>query len=78
MCGRTCENEDDDHGEYVWVLGQHPGRVQGHVRPRELPNGLPNQLVKRCAPGPRYARGTCRETHHQVEEKATVNTAPVV
>ena len=78
MCDRTCEDENDDHGKYVRVLGQHPRCVQGHMLPRELPNGLPNQLIKCGTPGPSYARGTCRETHHQMEEKATVNTAPVV
>ena len=77
-CGCTCEDENDDHGKYVRVLSQHPGCMQGHVRPQELLHGLPNQLIKRRTPGPRYARGTCGETHCQMEEKATVNTAPVV
>lgn len=65
--GLTRQDEDDDHGEDVRGFGQHPRGVQRHVRPRELPDGLADQLVEGGAPGSRHTRRACHET--DVEER---------
>ena len=55
----TCEDDDDENSEDVWVIGQDPWGVHRHVELAEVPDVSANQLVERGTPRSGHARSSC-------------------